>query len=44
MVLSVLFGGLLLFSITYLITSEVLWLRLANLEVSGSTAEDSRPE
>jgi len=43
-VLAVLFGGLLLFSVTYLITSGVLWLLFASAEESGSAAEDSRPE
>jgi hypothetical protein len=43
-VLAVLFGGLLLFSVTYLITSGVLWLLFANPGESASVDEGSRPE
>jgi hypothetical protein len=43
-VLAVLFGGLLLFSVTYLITSGVLWLVFANPEGSASVDEGGRPE
>jgi hypothetical protein len=43
-VLAVLFGGLLLFSVTYLITSGVLWLIFADPEGSASVDEGSRPE
>jgi hypothetical protein len=43
-VLAVLFGGLLLFSVTYLITSGVLWLVFANPEESASVDEGGRPE
>jgi hypothetical protein len=43
-VLAVLFGGLLLFSVTYLITSGVLWLMFANPEGSASVDEGSRLE
>jgi hypothetical protein len=43
-VLAVLFGGLLLFSVTYLITSGVLWLMFANPEESTSGGETARSE
>lgn len=44
-VLAVLFGGLLLFSVAYLITSGVLWLLFANQEESSSVdAGGSREE
>jgi len=43
-VLAVVFGGLLLFSVSYLITSGVLWLVFANPEESASVDEGSRPE
>jgi hypothetical protein len=43
-VLAVLFGGLLLFSVTYLITSGVLWLMFANPKGSASVDEVSRLE
>ena len=43
-VLAVLFGGLLLFSVTYLVTSGLLWLLFANPETSASVDEGSRPE
>jgi hypothetical protein len=49
-VLAVLFGGLLLFSVSYLITSGVLWLLFANPEESasgsggGPTDETSVPD
>jgi hypothetical protein len=43
-VLAVLFGGVLLFSVTYLITSGVLWLMFANPEGSASVDEGSRLE
>jgi hypothetical protein len=43
-VLAVLFGGLLLFSVTYLVTSGLLWLLFANPETSASIDEGSRPE
>jgi hypothetical protein len=43
-VLAALFGGLLLFSVTYLITSGVLWLLFASPEEAASVDEASRPE
>ena len=43
-VLAVLFGGLLLFSVTYLVTSGVLWLLFASPEESASNAEVSHSE
>jgi hypothetical protein len=43
-VLAVLFGGLLLFSVTYLITSGVLWLVFANPGESASVDEGSGAE
>ncbi len=43
-VLAVLFGGLLLFSVTYLITSGVLWLLFAGPEESASESAGSRSE
>jgi hypothetical protein len=43
-VLAVLFGGLLLFSVAYLITSGVLWLMFANPDESASVDEGSRSE
>jgi len=43
-VLAVLFGGLVLFSVAYLITSGFLWLLFANPEESSSDSEDGRPE
>jgi hypothetical protein len=43
-VLAVLFGGLLLFSVTYLVTSGLLWLMFADPEESASVGEGSRPE
>jgi hypothetical protein len=43
-VLAVLFGGLLLFSVAYLITTGVLWLIFADREGSASVDEGSRPE
>ncbi len=42
--LAVLFGGLVLFSVTYLITSGMLWLMFANPEGPASVDEGSRPE
>jgi hypothetical protein len=43
-VLAVLFGGLLLFSVTYLVTSGVLWLLFATPEGSASNADVSHSE
>ena len=43
-VLAVLFGGLLLFSVTYLVTSGVLWLVFANPEEPASDSEGSGSE
>lgn len=43
-VLAVLFGGLLMFSVAYLITSGVLWLLFANPGESASDGEGSRSE
>jgi hypothetical protein len=43
-VLAVLFGGLLLFSVSYLITSGVLWLLFANPEESGSESGGGRTD
>jgi hypothetical protein len=43
-VLAVLFGGLLLFSVAYLVTSGVLWLLFANPQDSAPIGEDGRPE
>jgi len=43
-VLAVLFGGLLLFSVAYLMTSGVLWLLFVNPEESASDSKGSRSE
>jgi hypothetical protein len=43
-VLAVLFGGLLLFSVTYLITSSVLWLLFANREEPAAASGGSHSE
>jgi hypothetical protein len=43
-VLAVLFGGLLLFSVTYLITSGLLWLLFANPDESAPVEGGSRTE
>jgi hypothetical protein len=43
-VLAVLFGGLLLFSVSYLITSGVLWLLFADPEESASGSGGGRTE
>jgi hypothetical protein len=43
-VLAVLFGGLLLFSVAYLLTSGVLWLLFANPQESASGGEGSPSE
>jgi hypothetical protein len=43
-VLAVLFGGLLLFSVTYLITSGVLWLLFASPQESASGSGGGRSE
>ena len=43
-VLAVLLGGLLVFSVAYLIISGVLWLLFANPEKPASVGEAGRPD